>query len=296
MDIRTMRYVLTVIKTGSLNKAAEQLYLSPQALGKTVRMMEAELGAELFTRQNHMLSPTAFGRAFAREAEGCIASFDRACGRISALARQAAGNINIACAYGVPNALGYENPSILREMLRKRTGLELEIAFDELPDLLAERELREGSCDIGLLMGEPENMREYETVPLKINRLVAVVRPEHPLAKRSSLSVKELEHWSIASRNRYYRSYHILENYARRHQIALHYGLCSPDESLWRQKVSEGAVGIGISFWENSAHQSGFSVIPFEETEMSYPILLARRKDREMDEKLRALWTTIAAD
>lgn len=296
MDIRSMRYILEVMQTGSFTKAAHNLYISPQALGKAVRAVEEELDTELFIRDTHSLQTTAFGRAFGREAEACVAAYDQACMRIHALARQAAGSINIACAYGIPSALGYENPSVLRQILKQRTGLELDIAFDELPDLLAERELKEEICDIGLLMGAPERAEEYETVLLRTHHLVAVVREGHPLAECAAISVRELANWPVASRNQYYRSYHVLEACARRQQIPLHYALCSPDEALWRQKVQQGAVGIGVSFREGSAKQAGFAVIPFEEADMVYPIYLARKKDRAMDDNLRALWETIAAE
>lgn len=295
MDIRSMRYILEVIKTGSFTKAAHNLYISPQALGKTVRAVEEELDTELFIRDTHSLQTTAFGRAFGREAEACVAAYEQACMRINALARQAAGSINIACAYGIPSALGYENPSVLRQILKQRTGLELDIAFDELPDLLAERELREETCDIGLLMGAPEHAEDYETVLLRMHHLVAVVREGHPLAGRASISMRELADWPVASRNQYYRSYHVLETCARRQQVTLHYALCSPDEALWRQKVQQGVVGIGVSFREGSARQAGFVLIPFEEKDMVYPIYLARKKDHVMDENLHALWETIAA-
>ena len=118
MDIRSMRYILEVMQTGSFTKAAHNLYISPQALGKAVRAVEEELDTEVFIRDTHSLQTTAFGRAFGREAEACVAAYDQACMRIHALARQAAGSINIACAYGIPSALGYENPSVLRQILK----------------------------------------------------------------------------------------------------------------------------------------------------------------------------------
>lgn len=296
MDIRSMRYFLEVAKTKSFTNAAHRLYLSPQALGKAIREMEAEMGQPLFVRDRRALQLTAFGRSALREAEQCVSQFDRSLARISSLAREAAGCVNIVCAYGIPNALGYESPAVLRRRLRERTGLEVDIAFDELPDLLAERELYEESCDLGLLMGAPEPAALYETALLRVHRLVAVVAPGHPLAGRESLTVRELAGYAVASKNRYYHTYHVLESCARRQQVTLTYALCSPDDTLWRQKVREGAVGIGVSFLSESALQGGFVVTPFEEEDMVYPIYLARRKDHDMSDALRALWRTIAED
>ena len=114
MDIRSMRYFLEVAKTKSFTNAARRLYLSPQALGKAIREMEAEMGQPLFVRDRRALQLTAFGRSALREAEQCVSQFDRSLARISSLAREAAGCVNIVCAYGIPNALGYESPAVLR--------------------------------------------------------------------------------------------------------------------------------------------------------------------------------------
>ena len=294
MDIRNMRYVLAVMQTDSFTQAAHQLFLSPQALGKAIRSVEDELGAPLFVRGGRTLVPTAFGRAFAREAAACVDTFDKACNRIGNLARQAHGSVCIACAYGVPNALGYGSPDVLRQMLKSHTGLEYDIAFDELPDLLAERELDESVCDLGLLMGLPEHVENYESVLLRRHRLVAVLAAGHPLAERATLSVRDLAQWPVASRNRYYRSFHVLENCARCLQITLNYAICSPDETLWRQKVLEGAVGIGVSFLQGNV-DSCFVTRPFDEKDMAFSIYLVRRRDDTVSEAVAALWNTIAS-
>ena len=273
MDIRSMRYFLEVAKTKSFTKAAHRLYLSPQALGKAIREMEAETGQLLFERAQRVLQLTAFGRSVLREAEQCVAQFDRSLARISSLAREAAGSVSIVCAFGIPNALGYESPAVL-----------------------AERELYEESCDLGLLMGAPQPSALYETALLRVHRLVAVVAPGHPLAGKERLTVRELAAYPVACKNRYYRTYHVLEACARRQQVTLTYALCSPDDTLWRQKVREGAVGIGVSFLRESALQAGFALTPFAEEDMVYPIYLARRADHDMSDALRALWRTIAED
>lgn len=296
MDIKNMRYVLTVMKTGSFTKAAKKLYLSPQALGKAIRAIEEDYGTPLFERDTRTLTPTAFGRGFAKEAEKCVAAYDGACIRISSYARQSAGNITIACAYGVPNSLGYKSPEDLRRQLKEKTGQEVDISFDELPDLLAERELAEEVCDLGLLIGPPEHREEYETVRLRTHHLVAVLKEGHPLAEKTSITVRELANWPIATYNRYYRTFHVLEDCARRQQVTLHYALCSPDNVLWRQKVLEGAVGIGVSFLQESAKQNHYVVLPFEEEEMIYPIELARRREQVMSPAMQALWETLAAE
>ena len=50
MTINELRYLLTIVEEGSINKAAEKLYISQSALSKCVKRMEAEYGICIFER------------------------------------------------------------------------------------------------------------------------------------------------------------------------------------------------------------------------------------------------------
>ena len=296
MDIRSMRYVLTTMKAGSFTKAARQMYLSPQALGKSIRAIEDEYGTPLFERDTRTLTPTSFGRAFAREAEKCVADFDSACIRIGGYAQQETGHFLVACAYSVPNALGYKCAGDLRKRLKAKTGMELEVAFDELPDLLAEQEMDEEICQIGLLNGAPAHEEAYDTVLLRSYPLTAVVTQDHPLAKKSSVTLADIAPYQVAAFNRHYRSFLLLKQCATAKHLDIRFAICSPDNVLWEKSVRSGAVGMGVNFLDREANAMGLVSIPFEEEEMRFLIYLARHKHAAGNKYLNALWDIIIAD
>ena len=61
MTLQQMRYVLTVADCGSMNRAAEQLYISQPSLTSAVREVEQETGIQIFVRSSRGVSPTAEG-------------------------------------------------------------------------------------------------------------------------------------------------------------------------------------------------------------------------------------------
>ena len=61
MDIRVLRYFLTVAREESFSRAAEALYLSQPTLSRQIRDMEEELGATLFVRSNRSVTLTREG-------------------------------------------------------------------------------------------------------------------------------------------------------------------------------------------------------------------------------------------
>lgn len=296
MDIRSMRYVLTTMKAGSFTKAARQMYLSPQALGKSIRAIEDEYGAPLFERDTRTLTPTPFGRAFAREAEKCVSDFDSACIRIEGYAQQANGRIVIACGYSMPNALGYKSSADLQAVLKAKKGMDVEITFDELPDLLAEQVLDDEGCEIALLNGAPAHEEAYDLVLLRKEKVTVVVRQDHPLAQKKTVRVEDVAPYSVATFNRYYRLFHLLEQAAQARHLKIRYASATPDGTVWVEKVNHGATGICVNFLDQTVEESGWVSIPFEEEEMTVSIYLARHKHAAGNKYLNALWDTIIAD
>lgn len=68
MDIRLLRYFVTVVETGTVSAAAQQLHLTQPSLSRQVRQLEQQLGLTLFSRQRGRLQLTTEGSEFYRVA------------------------------------------------------------------------------------------------------------------------------------------------------------------------------------------------------------------------------------
>jgi DNA-binding transcriptional LysR family regulator len=64
MDAKQLQYFLTICKKKSLSKAAEDLYISQQALSSSISHLENELGCRLFVRSSTGVKPTPEGMYF----------------------------------------------------------------------------------------------------------------------------------------------------------------------------------------------------------------------------------------
>jgi DNA-binding transcriptional LysR family regulator len=61
MQIQQLRYFLAVIDHGGFTRAATHLGRTQQAISKSLRQLEAELGVRLLDRESSVPRPTAFG-------------------------------------------------------------------------------------------------------------------------------------------------------------------------------------------------------------------------------------------
>ncbi len=69
MDFRQLRYALAVYKERSFTKAAKRLNISQSAVSEQVKLLEDEIGFELFRRTSRGIESTDRGRTFLYESE-----------------------------------------------------------------------------------------------------------------------------------------------------------------------------------------------------------------------------------
>ena len=77
MNILQLKYVIEVEKTGSISKAAKNLYMSQSRLSKAIKELEESMGIAIFKRTSKGAVPTGKGGEFIASAKGILSRFER---------------------------------------------------------------------------------------------------------------------------------------------------------------------------------------------------------------------------
>lgn len=201
MNTKDIYNYITVTKEGSFSKAAQQLYITPQGLSKSIRNLEDELGVVLLIRTSKGISLTENGRKFLNVAEEVYENmrkletiFD---GNIDSLH----GRIRVSSALGILSNL---TPEYLLSFNNLFSNIEIHIK--ELTDILVEKDVEVGNADIGLAK-EPVDHKKFCVFPIAQKRHCALVYKGHPLYDKEKLSVKDLENEKIIIENREFKIY-----------------------------------------------------------------------------------------
>ena len=64
MDLKQIEYIVKIAETGSITRAAEQLFITQSALNQQLLKLEQQLGIKLFVRHKHDMTPTSAGRVY----------------------------------------------------------------------------------------------------------------------------------------------------------------------------------------------------------------------------------------
>ncbi|MBQ9449386.1 MAG: LysR family transcriptional regulator [Acholeplasmatales bacterium] len=77
MNIMYLKYAIEVAKVGSINKAAENLYIAQPNLSRAIKELESSLGFEIFERTSKGMVLTVEGDQLIRYAKTALEEFDK---------------------------------------------------------------------------------------------------------------------------------------------------------------------------------------------------------------------------
>lgn len=152
MDIRQLRYFVTIVDLGSLSKAAQQLYVAQPALSQQMAGLEAELNVKLLVRSRLGVTPTEPGTALYRHARSVLRQLEQARKDVMQGSAGEYGTVSV----GLPTTLATTLAMPLLKRLRaEHPGLHLQL-FESLSGYLSEL-LANGRLDIALLYRDTES-------------------------------------------------------------------------------------------------------------------------------------------
>ncbi|MBD3848878.1 LysR family transcriptional regulator [Bosea sp. SSUT16] len=147
MDIAAAKTFLEIVSTGSFVNAASNLHITQTAVGARMRVLEEELGQQLFTRTKAGVTLTPAGERFMRFAMGFVQMWERARRTVSVPDAQIA-RITLGAELIVSNPL---IQNWLQWMRNAHPEFAL-AAYIDNPDSLVER-VQAGTLDLAVLYG-----------------------------------------------------------------------------------------------------------------------------------------------
>ncbi|MEX2980641.1 LysR substrate-binding domain-containing protein [Streptomyces sp. C36] len=185
MEIRQLRYFLTVAEELHFGRAADRLHIVQSAVSQQVRRLEHDLGAELFDRTTRTVALTEAGRQLLPHARDVLAAEARARAAIDRLRTERAVTLRL----GTSSGLGTRLEGILAAFARLAPDAPLELVTAATDTRL--KDVRSGELTATLLRGEREDTG-LELLPLWQDPLMVALPARHDLAARDGIDMADL--------------------------------------------------------------------------------------------------------
>ncbi len=147
VNLDLYRVFYTVAKSGSLTKAAEELYISQPAVSRSIKQLETQLGVSLFTRTHRgMVLSAQGGKVIFNEVERALSLLSEAEGRIEEMKKLATGTIRIGASDTI---FEYFLADKIVEYHEKFPGVKIELVADLTPDTI--QKLKTDKIDVAFV-------------------------------------------------------------------------------------------------------------------------------------------------
>ncbi len=197
MTLNQLNYIITIAETGSINKAAEQLYISQPSLTSALQELEKELGITLFHRSGRGVTLTGDGAEFLPYAR-------QLCGQYEAILEKYGKNGSLKKKFGVSTQHYSFAVKAFIDMAKEFDMSKYEFAIRETKTAEVIRDVSTMKSEIGVLYLSDFNRKNLEKLlrasGLTFYHLIncqayVYLWKGHPLAGETSISFSQLEEY-----------------------------------------------------------------------------------------------------
>ncbi|MCB1512192.1 MAG: LysR family transcriptional regulator, partial [Hyphomicrobiaceae bacterium] len=228
------RCIAEVAKAGSIRKAAEGLAITPSALNRRILGLEDELGVQIFERLPRGVRLSTAGELLIHHIRNQLSDVERLKSQIADLSGIRRGHVNIACSQAL---LPYFLPQQIEIYRSRHPGVSFGVFVRDRE--AAERALQDYSADVALIV-EPVRLAECQTMLIVRQPICAVMGAGHPLARRRTVKLEEVQGFPLALPSRPYGVRTLLDAAAARKNIKLEAAIESDSFEFLRYVVRNG--------------------------------------------------------
>lgn len=186
MNVKQLRAFVAVAECLSFAQAGERLHLSQPALSLTIKSLEESLGGQLLMRSTRSVSLTPEGEVLLPKARQLLADWDNTEELLHQHFTLQLGKVSLAA---MPSFASSRLPAALQVFRRLHPRVNVavhDVINEEVLEMVRQRRVELG---IGF---EPEPGHSLHFTPFCVDRFVAVVAADSPLAGRQVLQWSEL--------------------------------------------------------------------------------------------------------
>jgi DNA-binding transcriptional LysR family regulator len=196
MDLMQLEMFVAMVEERSFHKAAERVLRTQPAVSIALRKLEQEIGAPLFDRSNRAsYNITDTGEILYGDAKRMLNLRDEARLALQELHSIQSGRVRIGAN---ESTTLYVLPRLIVAFREQYPKVKIEVYRHVSTRLPVE--LRERNVDFAILSFPPDD-KELESFPIMNDELVLIASPDHRLAGRARVSIRELGGESFVAHN-----------------------------------------------------------------------------------------------
>ena len=186
MQIENFKIFADLVETKSFSKAAKLNGITQSAVSQQARSMERNFKTLMIDRSQKQFQLTREGPRVYESAKEILHTYDKLLCELQEMKKIISGTIRISTIYSIGL---HELPPYIKKFLQDYPSVNVRVEYRR--SNLVYEDILHNSVDFGLV-AFPVKQRQIEVLTFRSDHLVVIAHPQHPLAKRTEIEVKDL--------------------------------------------------------------------------------------------------------
>ena len=186
MDLKQIRYFVSIADCGNVSRAADILHVAQPSLSAQLRGLEESLGVQLFVRHHRGVTLTELGRRFYEQAMSILNNVDFATDLVRTQSRDPVGRITVGLPTSAARGLALR---LVKSVAAKYPNVSVHIVEAMTGNL--DEWLQAGKLDVALL-SNPKAFENVVSTELMVEDLMLIVNRDAPLARRKQVEFQQI--------------------------------------------------------------------------------------------------------
>jgi DNA-binding transcriptional LysR family regulator len=276
MQIENFKIFADLVETRSFSKSAKLNGITQSAVSQQARAMERHFKTLLIDRSQKQFQLTREGQRVYEAAKEILHNYEKLQSELQEMKKVISGTIRISTIYSIGL---HELPPFIKKFLHDFPSVNVRVEYRR--SNLVYEDLLHNSVDFGLV-AFPVKHRQIEILPFRDDQLVLITHPQHALARRTRIEVKDLAGQRFIGFDPDIPTRKAVDVIFREHRLEIDPVMEFDNiETVKRAvEIDHGVAVVPLATVAQEHKQGTLAVIPFEGKEFTRPLAILHRRGR----------------
>jgi len=276
MQIENFKIFADLVETRSFSKSAKLNGITQSAVSQQARAMERHFKTLLIDRSQKQFQLTREGQRVYEAAKDILHNYEKLQSELLEMKKVISGTIRISTIYSIGL---HELPPFIKRFLHDFPSVNVRVEYRR--SNLVYEDLLHNSVDFGLV-AFPVKQRQIEILPFRDDQLVLITHPQHALARRAKVEVKDLAGQRFIGFDPDIPTRKAVDAIFRDHRLELDPVMEFDNiETVKRAvEIDHGVAVVPLATVAQEQKQGTLAVVPFEGKEFTRPLAILHRRGR----------------
>lgn len=289
MQIENFKIFADLVETKSFSKSAKLNGITQSAVSQQARAMERHFKTLLIDRSQKQFQLTREGQRVYDAAKEMLHTYEKLLSELQEMKKVISGTIRISTIYSIGL---HELPPFIKKFLHDFPSVNVRVEYRR--SNLVYEDILHNSVDFGLV-AFPVKQRQIEVIPFRNDHLVLITHPQHPLARRGDVEVKDLSGHKFIGFDPDIPTRKAVDQIFREHKLELEPVMEFDNiETVKRAvEIDHGIAIVPMATVTQEQKQGTLAALPFKGQDFTRPLAILHRKGRVLTPAMKKFIETL---